>query len=104
MNPRRKPRNRVLLTLAIWSLACNLLRHPRRVRAISGPRYRGWLRRKPLTKDQLDFFESKIRPVFTDNCYKCHSPSKGHTEIGMELDWKGGWNSRGQLWPGYCPR
>src|SRR6185295_3235795 len=29
---------------------------------------------KPLTKDQLDFFESKIRPIFTDNCYQCHSP------------------------------
>jgi hypothetical protein len=31
---------------------------------------------RPLTKDQLRFFESKIRPIFADNCYKCHSPSK----------------------------
>ena len=25
------------------------------------------------TKAQLDFFESKIRPVLADQCYKCHS-------------------------------
>ncbi len=25
------------------------------------------------TPDQLNFFENKIRPIFADNCYKCHS-------------------------------
>jgi mono/diheme cytochrome c family protein len=43
------------------------------------------------TKAQLDFFESKIRPIFADNCYKCHSPAKGKIKGELELDWKGGW-------------
>ena len=25
------------------------------------------------TKAQLDFFESRVRPVLADKCYKCHS-------------------------------
>ena len=25
------------------------------------------------TAEQLEFFESKIRPLFAENCYKCHS-------------------------------
>jgi mono/diheme cytochrome c family protein len=47
------------------------------------------------TKAQLDFFENKIRPIFTDNCYKCHSPAKGKIKAGLELDWKGGWEKGG---------
>jgi cytochrome c5 len=43
----------------------------------------------PPTKSQLDFFESKIRPIFADNCYKCHSPANGAPRNGLELDWKG---------------
>ena len=23
--------------------------------------------------EQLDFFETKVRPVFADHCYSCHS-------------------------------
>src|SRR5215468_1502067 len=47
------------------------------------------------TKAQLDFFESKVRPIFADNCYKCHSPAKGKIKGGLELDWKGGWEKGG---------
>ena len=25
------------------------------------------------TKEQLDFFETKIRPVLVEHCYKCHA-------------------------------
>ena len=56
-----------------------------------------------LTKDQLDFFESKIRPIFADNCYKCHSPSKGVPKAGLELDWKGGWQKGGGYGPVIVP-
>jgi hypothetical protein len=41
-------------------------------------------------KDQLDFFETRIRPILVENCYKCHSPAKGKIKGGLELDWKGG--------------
>jgi hypothetical protein len=58
---------------------------------------------QPLTKDQLDFFENKIRPIFADNCYKCHSPSKGTPKAGLELDWKGGWQKGGGYGPVIIP-
>jgi hypothetical protein len=58
---------------------------------------------QPLTKEQLDFFESKIRPIFADNCYKCHSPSKGVPKAGLELDWKGGWQKGGGYGPVIIP-
>src|SRR5712671_6742849 len=41
-------------------------------------------------KVELDFFENKIRPIFAENCYKCHSPAKGKIKGDLELDWKGG--------------
>jgi len=25
------------------------------------------------TAEQIEFFESKVRPIFADNCYTCHS-------------------------------
>ena len=34
----------------------------------------------------IDFFESKIRPVLTQHCYKCHSASAGKSESGLTLD------------------
>ncbi len=37
---------------------------------------------KRLPKEQVDFFEQKIRPVLIHNCYECHSgdpaKAKGH--------------------------
>jgi len=38
------------------------------------------------TKAQLDFFESKVRPVLADNCYKCHSTSSEKVKAGLLLD------------------
>jgi hypothetical protein len=58
---------------------------------------------QPLTKDQLEFFESRIRPIFAENCYKCHSPSKGTPMAGLELDWKGGWEKGGADGPAIVP-
>ena len=95
------PRNR-RWTLAIWSLAaicCVSLG----VSARSQARGTGAASPQTLTKDQLDFFESKVRPIFTDNCYKCHSPSKGIPKSGLELDWKGGWEKGGSYGPAIVP-
>lgn len=55
------------------------------------------------SKAQLDFFENKIRPIFTDNCYKCHSPARGKIKGGLELDWKGGWQKGGDSGPALVP-
>jgi len=56
-----------------------------------------------LSKDQLEFFEARVRPILVDNCYKCHSPSKGSPQAGLELDWKGGWEKGGTDGPAIVP-
>ncbi|MDB6016991.1 MAG: Protein of unknown function (DUF1553)/Protein of unknown function (DUF1549)/Planctomycete [Pedosphaera sp.] len=39
-----------------------------------------------LTPEQLDFFEKKIRPIFVENCYKCHSHDSEKIKGGLLLD------------------
>src|SRR5258706_13304306 len=36
--------------------------------------------------DQLEFFESKIRPVFVEHCYSCHSDKAEKLKGGLRLD------------------
>jgi len=55
------------------------------------------------TKAQLDFFESKVRPILAENCYKCHSPGKGKVKAGLELDWRGGWQKGSDSGPVIIP-
>src|SRR5882724_9782728 len=38
------------------------------------------------TKAQIDFFESKVRPVLANNCYKCHSAKAEKVKGGLLLD------------------
>jgi hypothetical protein len=45
----------------------------------------------PPTKEQLQFFESRIRPIFAEHCYQCHSGANDAPTAGLALDWKGGW-------------
>ena len=44
----------------------------------------------PLTDEQVQFFESKIRPVLVDACYECHSSEGGRIKGGLSLDSKEG--------------
>ena len=39
-----------------------------------------------LTPEQLDFFETKIRPVLIENCYRCHSASEQSVRGGLSVD------------------
>ncbi|MFZ9914383.1 MAG: c-type cytochrome domain-containing protein, partial [Phycisphaerales bacterium] len=41
---------------------------------------------RPLTADELKFFESKVRPLLIANCYGCHSTSGGKSKGGLKLD------------------
>jgi hypothetical protein len=43
----------------------------------------------PGSLDQLEFFESNIRPVLVEHCYACHS-SAGKAEGGIQLDHRAG--------------
>ncbi len=38
------------------------------------------------TREQLEFFENKIRPVLSQNCYKCHSAHADKVKGGLLLD------------------
>lgn len=48
------------------------------------------------TKDQLAFFESKVRPILADRCYSCHSLEQGKSKGGLTLDTKPGWEKGGE--------
>jgi len=50
---------------------------------------------KPLTNQELVFFETKIRPVLANNCYACHSEQAGKSEGGLRLDTREGMLSGG---------
>src|SRR5688572_12556661 len=36
--------------------------------------------------EHIEFFESKIRPIFADSCYKCHSAESGKSKGDLMLD------------------
>ncbi|QEG43334.1 PSD1 and planctomycete cytochrome C domain-containing protein [Roseimaritima ulvae] len=40
------------------------------------------------TAEELDFFETKIRPVLVKECYGCHSNKTGNARGGLRLDTK----------------
>jgi hypothetical protein len=44
---------------------------------------------RELTTEELKFFESKIRPVFAEYCYKCHSAEE-KIKGGLQLDNRAG--------------
>jgi hypothetical protein len=49
------------------------------------------------------FFESKIRPVLVENCYKCHSVEAGKSKGGLLLDSKAGTRKGGDNGPAIVP-
>ena len=55
------------------------------------------------TAEQLAFFESKIRPVLTDKCYKCHSEKAEKIRGGLVLDTRDGIRRGGDNGPAVVP-
>ena len=51
----------------------------------------------------LALFESKIRPVLVENCYKCHSAESGKTEGGLAIDSRLGIRAGGDRGPAVVP-
>lgn len=39
-----------------------------------------------LTKQETQYFESRIRPILANKCYSCHSVESGESEGGLRLD------------------
>ncbi len=55
------------------------------------------------TKEQLDFFEGKIRPLLSEKCYKCHSGEAGKMKGGLLLDTAAETRKGGDTGPGIVP-
>lgn len=43
----------------------------------------------------VEFFETKVRPVLVEHCYKCHSADSKELKGGLRLDLKAGWQAGG---------
>jgi len=56
-----------------------------------------------LTAAQTDFFETKVRPVLVENCYKCHSAGAEKIKGGLTLDTRDGWMKGGDTGPVIIP-
>ena len=54
--------------------------------------------------EQIEFFESKIRPILVQHCYECHSAQSGEDlEGGLFLDSRMGWQKGGDSGPAIIP-
>ncbi len=51
----------------------------------------------------VDFFESKVRPVLADHCYKCHSGQSKSVKGGLRLDSVDGMRKGGDTGPAVVP-
>jgi len=56
-----------------------------------------------IPSDQLEFFESKVRPLLVEHCYQCHSAEAEDVEAGLLLDSKAGWSAGGDSGPAIVP-
>jgi hypothetical protein len=57
----------------------------------------------PLSAEQVEFFEKKIRPIFVERCYKCHSAASEKVKGGLLLDTKEGLLKGGDSGPAIVP-
>ena len=48
-----------------------------------------------LDPNQVEFFESKVRPLLADHCYECHSARSEKVQGGLRLDTQEGWKKGG---------
>jgi cytochrome c553 len=57
----------------------------------------------PISPDDLQFFETKIRPLLINNCYKCHSRDADKIKGGFLLDTREGMLEGGDDGPSIVP-
>jgi len=54
-------------------------------------------------RERLDFFEAKVRPIFAERCYACHSAGAGAVKGGLLLDTREGILKGGDSGPAVVP-
>ena len=50
-----------------------------------------------FSREQLDFFEARIRPVLVEHCYECHAADSRPLQGGLRLDSRAGLLQGGEL-------
>ena len=53
------------------------------------------------SREELEFFESKVRPVLAHHCYECHGAADA--KAGLRLDSRAGWQRGGESGPAVIP-
>jgi mono/diheme cytochrome c family protein len=56
-----------------------------------------------ISKADSDFFESKIRPIFANNCYKCHSDQAPKLKGGLSVEFREPMLKGGDTGPAIVP-
>ena len=56
-----------------------------------------------ITREQLDFFEKRIRPVLVERCYECHASEAKKIQGGLLLDSREGLLTGGDSGPAIVP-
>src|SRR6185369_16384963 len=56
-----------------------------------------------ISSSDMQFFESKIRPVLVDRCYKCHSRDSDKVRGGLMLDTREALMHGGNTGPAIVP-
>jgi len=84
-HPARRHRSGWSLLVALSAIACPALAEP------------------PATPAQLEFFESRIRPLLIESCYRCHSTESGRSRGGLLLDTRQGLLQGGDTGPALVP-
>src|SRR5215470_14917037 len=56
-----------------------------------------------LTSTQIDFFETHVRPILAENCYKCHSRQADRVKGELFLDSRDGVLKGGESGPALVP-
>ena len=56
-----------------------------------------------LSAAELDFFETRIRPVLVEHCYECHSTGSDELQAGLLLDSRDGLLAGGDSGPAAVP-
>jgi len=56
-----------------------------------------------LSREGIEFFEKKIRPLLTEKCYKCHSAGAEKIKGALLLDTRSGWMKGGESGPVILP-